>query len=247
MLVQCPECDRQITVTPRLAGRKVKCKCGTLMRMPQMEPAAVGSVASAPPPAPAPTPPPFQQPPQTAGDIQFECPSCYQRLSVPTSAAGQITQCPCGTQLYVPQPTTVPADDPFALPNELASPDLQPLDTIEEVGLEPIPNDPFAAAPGPPPLTTQAYGATSTPAYLQAGGTASGGKRKVKRKTVARKKDNSSSGVSASNQILGGFGLMVLGVFVLLARLANNRISITGPILIISGIVGVIRGFIDPD
>ena len=252
MLVQCPDCSRQITVTPRLSGRKVKCQCGTLMRMPELEgaPAAPSSAPTA-----APTPPPATTPSAVpaAADIQFDCPTCNQRLSVPANAAGQVTQCPCGTQLQIPHAAPTSAD-PFALPNELPSPGLQPLDNLEEVGLEPI-NDPYTPMPGPPPLqdpfapapdqTGNPYGASSTPAYLQP--SKPGGKRKVKRKVRPRESDSSSSGFAINGQIMSGLGMMALAAIWFIAGLAAGWIYFYPPILFIIGLVTMVRGFFDPD
>lgn len=256
MLVQCQKCSTQIKVTERLFGRKVKCKCGVVMRMPQ-NPAGASSPAMSKAPSLAPSPsmaPSAVAPPPV--DIQFQCPKCHQRLSVPTSAAGQVTQCPCSAKIRVPD---APSNDPFALPNDLPPSGLEPLDDLEEVGLEPIDDDPLAGGdlPGLAPLdnpgfasaNANPYGSpTSTPSYLQSSKPASGGgKRKVKRKVKKRDNSGGTSGVSVGGQVLSGLGTMAFGALLLFGGLAVGRIFFLAPILIIIGFVTMIRGLINPD
>jgi hypothetical protein len=48
-------------------------------------------------------------------DIQFDCPGCRQRLSVPASAAGKVAECPaCKRRCEVPQ-TSVTSEAPAPL------------------------------------------------------------------------------------------------------------------------------------
>ena len=108
--VKCPGCDRSINLTPQHQGKKVKCKCGKVFRMPSLsqDRATQGRSAQArsAPAAMAAAPP---SPP-----IRFTCPTCSQLLQVDASFAGQLSACPCGSQITVPH--GVGAVDPLADP-----------------------------------------------------------------------------------------------------------------------------------
>ena len=139
MRVQCPKCSKVIPVTAALAGRKAKCGCGTVLKMPQLSPQAA--------PAPA----------AVAQKIEISCSSCNRRLSVPGTAAGKLVKCPCGAKSSVPKAGAappMPANDPFGMP-------------ADDFGHDPFgtaANDPFGAPAG----DFGDYGATSGPAYLTA-------------------------------------------------------------------------------
>lgn len=102
--VRCPGCDRSISLTPEHEGKKVRCKCGKVFRMPSPS-RNQSAVATAAPARAAPPAPP----------IQFSCPTCAQLLQVDASFAGQLSACPCGTQVTVPAGVGM-LSDPLADP-----------------------------------------------------------------------------------------------------------------------------------
>ena len=217
MRVQCPSCSKVIPVTPKIAGRKAKCNCGTVLQIPQLSsdiPVGVG--VSAPP------------------SIEIVCTSCQRRLSVPGSAAGKKVKCPCGTATAVPRagaapPAPMPANDPFGMPAD------------DPFGM-PADNDPFAAPPGefgenPYASPTEGYGITSTPAYMSA--------PKPRKKAKRKKKTSALSGAGPDmGQVLGGIGMMVGALVWFFGALALGVIFIYPPILFIIGLVTMIKGFL---
>lgn len=232
MLVQCRSCSKQFKVTDNMFGRKVKCTCGTVMQMPaapsQPKPAAVAGTSAA--------------------DIQFQCPKCSQRLSVPVSAAGQVTACTCGVKIRVPQAPAAPANDPYALPAEYGG--VNDLDALEEIGLESGSNDPFGSSSldnqyGLAPLSDAssvnagAYGTpTGQPAYLQPSKPTGG--RKIVRKPSEKE---SGGGFGINGSVLSGFGMMVGAVVWFFGGLALGRLFVYPPILFFIGLFTMISGF----
>lgn len=102
--LKCPGCAHPITLKESHYGRKLKCKCGQVFRVPNKPTTQRAPVA-------APTP---QQPP-----IQFSCPSCMTTLQVNAELAGRISACPCGAHVPVPDandPLGLPPGDPFGFP-----------------------------------------------------------------------------------------------------------------------------------
>lgn len=97
--VRCPGCQTRITVKPELSGRKAKCRCGKVMRMPVVgeEVMPVATLAQAPPP------------------IQFQCQSCFSSLQVKAELAGKSARCKCGSVVKIPMnPLPVAMEpDPF--------------------------------------------------------------------------------------------------------------------------------------
>ena len=153
MRVQCPSCSKVIPVTPKIAGRKAKCNCGTVLQIPQLSsdiPVGVG--VSAPP------------------SIEIVCTSCQRRLSVPGSAAGKKVKCPCGTATAVTRagaapPAPMPANDPFGMPAD-NDPFAAPPGEFGE--------NPYAAS------SEGGYGIASAPAYMSAPKPRKKAKRKKK-------------------------------------------------------------------
>ena len=100
--LKCPGCERKIELKENHFGRKLKCKCGQVFRVPK-KPVRQEIHAS----------PQQQLPP-----IQFSCPTCMMMLQVDGEMAGRTSACPCGT--HVPIPTSngpfLSADDPFGFP-----------------------------------------------------------------------------------------------------------------------------------
>ena len=217
MRVQCPSCSHVIPVTPKIAGRKAKCNCGTVLQIPQLSsdiPVGVG--VSAPP------------------SIEIVCTSCQRRLSVPGSAAGKKVKCPCGTATAVPRagaapPAPMPANDPFGMPAD------------DPFGM-PADNDPFAAPPGefgenPYAASSEGgYGIASAPAYMSA--------PKPRKKAKRKKKTSAPSGAGPDmGQVLSGVGMMVGAVVWLVVGLMCGRFFIYPPILFIMGLGTMIKGF----
>lgn len=116
--VNCPQCHHVIKLSEKISGRKVKCKCGRILRMPKhTAPASVQ--------------------PDAGSDslIRYRCPSCNKRLAMPSKLAGKRSRCPCGVQVRVPSPNT-PSVAPVPL-----TPGLE----ISLPGVAPVGgNDPFA-------------------------------------------------------------------------------------------------------
>lgn len=100
--IKCPGCERPIGLKESHFGRKLKCQCGQVFRVPDK-------------PATRQAPPAQQQ--QQLPPIQFSCPSCMTMLQVGAESAGQLSACPCGAHVPVPSandPLGLPASDPFA-------------------------------------------------------------------------------------------------------------------------------------
>ena len=217
MRVQCPSCSKVIPVTPKIAGRKAKCNCGTVLQIPQLSsdiPVGVG--VSAPP------------------SIEIVCTSCQRRLSVPGSAAGKKVKCPCGVATPVPNagsapPAPMPTNDPFGMPAD------------DPFGM-PADDNPFAAPAdefdqNPYASPTEGYGITSTPAYMSA--------PQPRKKAKRKKKTSAPSGAGPDmGQVLGGAGMMVGAVVWLVVGLMLGWIFIYPPILFIIGLVTMIKGFL---
>ena len=101
MRVQCPNCSKVFPVTAKVAGRKAKCGCGTVLQMPQLKSEAAS--------------------PASTQKIEMACESCNRRLSVPASAAGKLVKCPCGAKARKCPACWIcsaSANDPFAMPTE---------------------------------------------------------------------------------------------------------------------------------
>lgn len=237
MLVQCRNCSKQFKVTEKMFGRKVKCTCGTVMQMP-------AAPASQPKPAAVATG-------YDAADVQFQCPKCMQRLSVPASAAGQVTACPCGAKIRVPQAPAAPANDPYALPAEHGG--MDELDQLDEIGLEPMGNDSFANAGldnqyGLSPLEhsggdANAYGVpTGQPAYLQPSKPMGGG-RKIVRKPREQESGGTGGGFGINSSVLSGIGMMIGALVWFFGGLALNIFFVYPPILFFIGLFTMISGF----
>ena len=216
MRVQCPSCSHVIPVTPKIAGRKAKCNCGTVLQIPQLSsdiPVGVG--VSAPP------------------SIEIVCTSCQRRLSVPGSAAGKKVKCPCGVVTAVASagsaaPTPMPSNDPFGMPEN------------DPFGM-PADENPFAAPAdefGETPYATTGsgeYGMTSAPAYMSA--------PKPRKKSKRKKTSAPASTGPDMGQVLGGIGMMVGALVWFFGALALGRIFFYPPILFIIGLVTMIKGF----
>ena len=211
MHVQCPSCQLQIKVTERLYGRKVSCKCGTVIRMPA---GPAGNTASQPTPAMPVAATPVPAAPVSAVPIRFNCPSCQQQLEVEGQYAGKVTQCPCGTRIKIPAASTTPANDPFA----------DPLSGYTDgTGYA----DPFADPLGDPsammaPLPNQSPYTTGKP----------------KKKRTAKKKKPARRGSRADvQQVIDGQKLLIysiLGNMLLLVFLIGFSFII-GPVLVAVG------------
>ena len=218
MRVQRPSCSIVIPVTPKIAGRKAKCNCGTVLQIPQLSSGIpVGVGVSAPQP------------------IEMVCTSCRRRLSVPGSAAGKKVKCPCGVATAVPSagaapPAPMPSNDPFGMAAD------------DPFGM-PADNDPFAASAdefGESPFATSGggeYGLASAPAYMSA--------PKPRKKAKRKKKTSAPSGAGPDmGQVLGGAGMMVGAVVWLVVGLMLGWIFIYPPILFIIGLVTMVKGFL---
>ena len=219
MRVQCPSCSKVIPVTPKIAGRKAKCNCGTVLQIPQLtSDMPVGVGVSAPP------------------SIEIVCTSCQRRLSVPGSAAGKKVKCPCGVATPVPNagsapPAPMPTNDPFGMPAD------------DPFGM-PADDNPFAAPAdefGENPYATSGsgeYGMISGPAYMSA---------PQPRKKAKRKKTSAPASVGAGpdmGQVLGGIGMMVGAVVWFFGALAFGVFFVYPPILFILGLITMIKGFL---
>ena len=113
MRIKCPKCSKVVLVTPKIAGRKAKCGCGTVIKVPPLSPEAV-PVAATPVAAT-----PVAAAPQK---IQVDCPSCRRQLAVPASAIGKLVNCPCGAKVPVTKAATAPQAKPLADPFSVAPP-----------------------------------------------------------------------------------------------------------------------------
>ena len=215
MQVQCPSCSKVIPVTPKIAGRKVKCNCGTVLQIPQLSSAApVGAGAAAP---------------QT---IEVVCTSCQRRLSVPSSAVGKKVKCPCGVATVVTSAGAAPpapSNDPFGMPAN------------DPFGM-PADDNPFAASAnefGESPYASgsDGYQVSSVPAYMSA--------PKPRKKKAKRKKSSAAaSGGPDMGQVLGGIGMMVGAVVWLVVGLMCGWIFFYPPILFIIGFATMVKGFL---
>lgn len=230
MLVQCQTCNKQISVTERLYGRKVKCECGTVMRMPTSPSGALP-------------------------EIQFQCPECMQRLSVPGDASGEVTACPCGARIRVPQaPAPLTSNDPYALPAEYSAP-VSMADELSKIGLDPMHHDPLGAESGGlAPLqdpgvsagdSGSPYGGATTPQPpYQQPSTPQISDREVVHKVQAQDK---GGGDGTSGSLLSGIGMMVGAVVWFLGGLALGIIFYYPLILFFIGLFTAVKGMFDSD
>lgn len=102
--VECPTCNAKIKVTEKYFGRRISCKCGSVLRLPSQPNGAEHIHAES---------------------IQFSCNGCKRKLRVKSELAGRTAKCSCGAKFQVPIPvqfeeeafvaTAVEAfDDPLA-------------------------------------------------------------------------------------------------------------------------------------
>ena len=184
MRVQCPSCSKVIPVTPKIAGRKAKCNCGTVLQIPQLSsdiPVGVG--VSAPP------------------SIEIVCTSCQRRLSVPGSAAGKKVKCPCGVATPVPNagsapPAPMSTNDPFAMPAD-DNPFAAPADEFDQ--------NPYASP-------TEGYGITSTPAYMSAPKPRKKAKRKKKTSAPSGAGPDMGQVLGGAGMMVGAVVWLVVGL-----------------------------------
>ena len=242
--VNCPNCARGIKLIPKLYGRKVECKCGTVFRMPK------GPVSE---PAPIPV-----EAVATAS-IPFNCPSCGQRLEVDAAHAGKLSECPCGTRIRVPElntsslNTAIPVEA-MPLPSAPSSSAAAPPPVINS---PPLINDPlgtpladplgqFGASPSNDVFDDYALTPMESqgqPNYLQPN------KRKKKsntrekfESTRRRKAQHREEEKSASAELIGGIAAMVGAVVWFVAGYMAGYIFFYPPILFFIGLAGVIKG-----
>lgn len=184
MRVQCPSCSKVIPVTPKIAGRKAKCNCGTVLQIPQLSsdiPVGVG--VSAPP------------------SIEIVCTSCQRRLSVPGSAAGKKVKCPCGVATPVPNagsapPAPMSTNDPFGMPAD-DNPFAAPADEFDQ--------NPYASP-------TEGYGITSTPAYMSAPKPRKKAKRKKKTSAPSGAGPDMGQVLGGAGMMVGAVVWLVVGL-----------------------------------
>ncbi len=134
--VSCPSCKYSITVTARLSGKKVKCKCGATLRMPKVQsPVAVNPISAQP----------------TGAPIRFDCPRCASTLKVNSDSAGKVARCNCGAKLRVPG---TPVRNPLAAVAQPLTPTAQPITPPP-----PVINPPPANPHTPVPTASNPFGA----------------------------------------------------------------------------------------
>ena len=79
--ITCPSCFSKIKINDDLLGKKVGCKCGSVLRLPQ----APGEITD-------------------ADVIKFSCSGCKKKLQVNRESAGKTAKCSCGATSQVPIP-----------------------------------------------------------------------------------------------------------------------------------------------
>lgn len=257
--VQCPNCRLAINVTEKIAGRKVKCKCETVIRMPGLKRPPLEQVMVEVIPDPEPS------------SIMFQCPSCQQTLQVSAASAGKVSRCKCKTKIRVPAATPVellPVARPAAsAPNSLH--ELIEAELVDSAGSFGnyelvVEDDPFASADPlaySDPLTSQnSYRqpapsqSSPRPAYLNQPNSnsshSSGGQGKMSRAERIRigkqRQHTQRSGFdsSALGAIFGGLLMMAGAVVWFVLGLMNNYIYFYPPILFVIGLVSLIKGCI---
>ena len=118
---KCPSCEKLLQVPDQQAGKKAKCACGTVTRIPQPKsahtPVAVPVAQAAPTAVPVAKPiPSSPQPP-----AMLTCPACSAKLRAPAGSEGKKIRCKCG-HVFVnsgaspPTPSAVPVATPIAQP-----------------------------------------------------------------------------------------------------------------------------------
>ena len=221
MRVQCPNCSKVFPVTAKVAGRKAKCGCGTVLQMPQLDQAA----------------------PAAAGqNIEMSCGSCSRRLSVPANAVGKMVKCPCGEQTSVPGPGAAQPANPFAAQAGGGNDPFADDSYGSSGGANyDYGNDPFDSA------GSEGSQTASAPAYL----TAPKPRPKVKKKKKKTSGSGSGSSSSSSggpdfNQVFGGLAMMAGAVVWFVGGLFFGILFFYPPILLIIGFVAMIKGFVAP-
>lgn len=95
----CPSCQLQLRVQDENAGRKARCKCGAIFKVPAAG-AAISIAKSESETTPASA---GRSQTDAAGEpITIQCPNCSQSLRAPASAAGKAVRCRCGKTITVP-------------------------------------------------------------------------------------------------------------------------------------------------
>ena len=98
--INCPGCSQTLTLKEEFYGKKVRCRCGKLMRMPK---APDTKSASAPKPTVASA---NQQP------IFVRCSSCQSEFHVQPQMAGKTAKCNCGSLIQIPANSPSPVVAP---------------------------------------------------------------------------------------------------------------------------------------
>lgn len=159
--------------------------------------------------------------------ISFECP-CGRAFNFGDARAGMRTKCPqCGEPLTVPTPAAAALSDEDKAFQALAdAPDAEPTAASPR-------RTQFEDAPRPAPARAPIPAATRGPTYES---------RRPARSE--RSERSGTSGIHLTPAVWGGlFSMLIGGGFTVLA-LSNDRISIFGPIIFLSGLVAVIRGLL---
>lgn len=157
--------------------------------------------------------------------ISFECP-CGRAFNTGDEHAGKRTKCPqCGEPITVPTPAAAALSDEDKAFQALAeAPDPEPTAA---------PRTAFEDAPRPAPARAPIPGAARGPSYES---------RRPARSERAER--SGTSGIHLTPAVWGGlFSMLIGGGFTVLA-LSDDRISIFGPIIFLSGLVAVIRGLL---
>jgi hypothetical protein len=114
--ISCPHCGKRYRYTASLAGRKVKCQCGTVMLMPQAPPTAplVATLLSPPPPPPPEAPPPPEVGPEVNPRANHSTAPTPQQQTTESLSDGYELNDEPATSAPLSTPAARPASQPAA-------------------------------------------------------------------------------------------------------------------------------------
>jgi hypothetical protein len=230
---KCPSCRKVLQVDDSKAGKKARCVCQTVIRVPSSAGAPAASRAPAAAQGTSATP---------AAEMKAACPSCGRSLRMPSGVRqGQNIKCPCG-QVFQYQPGGGVA--PQAARQA-------PTPTDDTSWLDDLPTGPPSGS-APQPVTQfrqtamPAANSTAKPMNPQLAA-AQAELQGNETRQLESADDNGAFATESSilnGSTIGGVLAMVIAVVWFVGGLMAGIIFFYPPVLFIIGLVGFVRGLL---
>ncbi len=238
----CSGCGSQLKVKDDAAGKRARCRCGTVVAVPiPVQPSHIVSepVVVSQPVAPQLTP--------------VQCPGCRRIHQVSNEMLGTVARCSCGKTIRVPTGAGDfgPRGQSDALFDDLASLEASAPVAFQQAAM---PQQPYGAAQGYPASTTASAPAGRPATYGGSPPTKSddevlasylGADWKSQADQPAEEEGESlEASIMNGGVLAGGAAMAVAVIWFFVAWEAAGVIFIYPPILFVVGLIGFLRGLI---